>query len=684
MKKTLLLISTFLTIILCNAQSYNFEQGVKAYDNGDIDKALDYFGREINDNPKAALSLYYRAIIYNYRDQNSFALRDINNSIKYFSSKDKILLSGAHRLRGDIYHKIENHEKTFEDYAMALKLSPENPQIYIDRAQIYFDLNQYSKAESDYKKALEIDESLVVPYAGLGRNYINQKKYSEAEKILNQLIRLSPEYTAGYKFRARVYFEQNKFDEAINDIFYGFQLDDTDKGMRSLFITYSEKNYPLAFSKVNAQISSHPEKDLWYFIRAQLFEDKYNHLAAISDYNKLIELSDIAYKSDILSYRAICYKNAGMYEQSIADFTEALSIDSTNAYYYSRRGDVKRLAGNYKGAKDDFTKAISIEPRDSWFYYRRGWIEEGYLKNIESGLNDYNVAISIDKDYAYTYLNRGRLYENQLRNPTKAREDFNRILLLDTLIHENGNCRQYALFHLVRIDESIQWLNKIIEQYPTDGNYYDACCLYSLMNKPNEAIAKLKLAFENGYRDFIHLADDRDLDNIHNLTEFKNLVAEWKAIFEESLKSEFVVKKEETDVVFQTVSIPMKVSGTGTYEVPCKINELKLNLIFDTGASDITISKTEAEFMLKNDYLSKNDITGTSSYMIANGDIEIGTTIIFRKVDFGGLILKNVKASVIENKNAPLLFGQSALSKYGKITIDNEKKIISITAKSAK
>lgn len=81
--------------------------------------------------------------------------------------------------------------------------------------------------------------------------------------------------------------------------------------------------------------------------------------------------------------------------------------------------------------------------------------------------------------------------------------------------------------------------------------------------------------------------------------------------------------------------------------------------------------------------MSANDITGTSSYRIANGDIEVGTTIVFRKVDFGGLVLKNVKASVIENKNAPLLFGQSALSKYGKITIDNQKKVITITSKTS-
>jgi clan AA aspartic protease (TIGR02281 family) len=681
MKKTLSIISALFTILFCNAQTYNFEQGVKAYEENDYEKALDYFGREINDNPKAALALYYRATIYTYQDQNSFALKDVNNSIKYFSPKDKKVLAGAHRLRGDIYCKIENYEKTYEDYAIALKLSPNDPEIYIDRAQIYFDLKQYLKAESDYRQALKIDESLVIPYAGLGRNYIKQKKYNEAEKVLNQVIKLSPDYSDGYYFRALAYFEQNKYDEAIEDIFHCFQLDDTDEGVSSLFINYSEKNYPLSFSKVNAKISSYPEKDTWYLVRAQLYEGKNNYKAAIKDYTKLMELSNVDFKPNLLSYRGKCYSEAGMYDQSIKDFEEAISIDSTDAYYYSYMGDSKRLMGDYKGAKEDFTKAIAVEPREAHFYYQRGWIEEEFLKNYEDGLNDYNEAISIDKQSAYTYLMRGRLYQYKLNNPIKANEDFTSILSLDTIVAKDGNCRQYALFHLGRIDEAITWSNKILEQYPTNGNYYDATCLYSLMNKPNEALAMLKLAFQNGFSDFVHISADDDVDNIRNLPEFKKLIAEWKTVFEESLKKDSVTKIEESTNIYKTVSIPMKVSGDGTYEVPCKINELGLNLIFDTGASDITISKTEAEFMLKNGYLSKNDITGTESYMIANGDIEIGTTIVFRKVEFGGLILKNVKASVIENKNAPLLFGQSALGKYGKITIDNEKKVITITTK---
>jgi predicted aspartyl protease len=44
----------------------------------------------------------------------------------------------------------------------------------------------------------------------------------------------------------------------------------------------------------------------------------------------------------------------------------------------------------------------------------------------------------------------------------------------------------------------------------------------------------------------------------------------------------------------------------------------------------------------------------------------------------GGLILKNVQAGVTKNKSAGMLFGQSAMSRYGKITIDNKKKEIII------
>ena len=116
--------------------------------------------------------------------------------------------------------------------------------------------------------------------------------------------------------------------------------------------------------------------------------------------------------------------------------------------------------------------------------------------------------------------------------------------------------------------------------------------------------------------------------------------------------------------------IQMKKMAGETYLIACKVNGLPLNFIFDTGASSVTLSKKEAAFMLSNGYLSTDDIIGQASFQTADGNIAVGTIVKLKKIEISGLVLYNVNASIINNDNAPLLLGQSALSKLGKIQID--------------
>lgn len=125
-------------------------------------------------------------------------------------------------------------------------------------------------------------------------------------------------------------------------------------------------------------------------------------------------------------------------------------------------------------------------------------------------------------------------------------------------------------------------------------------------------------------------------------------------------------------------TIQMTKNYGGTFTIACKVNDLPLNFVFDTGASDVSISMTEALFMFKNGYLNEKDITGTEYYSIANGEIQEGTTINLRKLEFGDFVLYNVKASISNELKAPLLLGQSALSKLGKITIDYSEGTLTI------
>ena len=135
---------------------------------------------------------------------------------------------------------------------------------------------------------------------------------------------------------------------------------------------------------------------------------------------------------------------------------------------------------------------------------------------------------------------------------------------------------------------------------------------------------------------------------------------------------------------FSQTVIQMKKNG-GVSVVPCIVNGLSLSFIFDTGASDVSISLTEALFMFKNGYLKKEDILGSENYLNASGNIEEGITINLREIEIGGLQLYNIKATIVKSMDAPLLLGQSALSKLGTINLDLSKNELTIlnTSKSS-
>lgn len=114
----------------------------------------------------------------------------------------------------------------------------------------------------------------------------------------------------------------------------------------------------------------------------------------------------------------------------------------------------------------------------------------------------------------------------------------------------------------------------------------------------------------------------------------------------------------------------------GVKYVWIEINGLKLKFIFDTGASSICISSAEATVLYRQGTLQKEDILDVQYFQDATGRVSAGTRINLRTVKIGNRVLQNIEATVIDNNEAPLLLGQSALEKFGKISIDNENNFI--------
>lgn len=114
----------------------------------------------------------------------------------------------------------------------------------------------------------------------------------------------------------------------------------------------------------------------------------------------------------------------------------------------------------------------------------------------------------------------------------------------------------------------------------------------------------------------------------------------------------------------------------GVYYIPAKVNGIEMDFIFDTGASDITLSAKKAKYLLEIGKLEEKDFIGTQQYITADGSICEGTLVILKTVTIGKKTLYNVQASIVNNLEAPLLLGQSALSRFGKIFIDYSNNLL--------
>ncbi len=236
----------------------------------------------------------------------------------------------------------------------------------------------------------------------------------------------------------------------------------------------------------------------------------------------------------------------------------------------------------------------------------------------------------------------------------------------------------YAYARMGRTVECRKYIRKIEDGKPSRGDTYDLACLYSLIDDKDEALDHLEMALQMGYHEFVHINNDTDLDNIRTTNRFHQLIKKYNTRTDTEAQS-----YNDTDYIEEVTEVPFT-KDAGIYKVRCTVNGLPLQFYFDTGAADVTISSVEAQFMLKNGYLSKSALKGTNYYGTASGDIAEGTTIVLDKVEFGGLMLQNVKASVVHNQKAPILLGQTVLSRLGKIEIDYAKSVLKITNRKRK
>lgn len=650
--------------------SYNYSRGVEAINNNNAEEALDYLNKEINEHPDNGYAFAWIALVRNYNEEFGRALTAANVAVKKIPSKDKEYKAFAYGTRAQVYLNLEDTIQALKDYSQAINIMPDDDRFYNQRAQVYYEQGKYDLADKDYLKMISLKEGDVMGYMGIGRNANAQKRYEDAIKQFDYVVKLEPNYSSAYSFRAESYIGLKKYNEAIDDVISALGIDRDRKAFYELQ-ELADSAFEQTVAKLKVQKIKEPNEQSWDYDLGIVYERAAKYNKAIAYYKESLEKeSNIITASRISS----CYDDLGDYDKALEYCNQAIALDSVKANYLYEKANILDNAGRTLEAIKTMSDYIANTPDEPAGYYQRGWFKD-HSGDIEGALEDYTMAITLQPNVAYAYLNRGVLYRLKGEN-AKAESDFKQVVRLDS-IPEEAECSFYAYYYLGQKDKAIEILNTILDK-DKKGNCYDAACLYSVMGEKEKALSYLRQSLEDGYRRFAHIKRDRDLNNIRNTEEFKVLMKE----YEEKHLQEIAADADGDDSAYElkVEEIPFT-QESGVCKVKCAINGLPLHFIFDTGATDVSISSVEATFMAKNDFLSSSDIIGKQNYQTADGNITEGTVINLKDVKLDSLHLNNIKASVVRNQVAPLLLGQSVLSKLGKIEIDNTKKVLRITHK---
>ena len=674
MKQILFLCALFCTTALFAKEpqqptSYNYQRGVEAVNNDNDEEAERYLSQEINDNPKNGYAYAWIAGVHMRNDEIGKAIDALNKAIKYITKSDKYYHAWANKTLAGIYYDLNDTIKCIDYATRAVKDEPKNIEWWRFRGVLYLEFEQYDNAIADFDEMIRLNPNAENGYMWKGKTYYQLKQYDKAIEQYQYAGKLA---TRSYIYSnlAESQIQLQHYEEAADNLIKTFKEEHFEDLATDLLANANEELTAELMPRLNVQINKNPNSVEWHMYKLYLYRSAKKYEQAIECTEKIKELDANPYFDAILS---------SLYEQ-MGDFASALhyaqlayEADSTETDY------ITTLAGAYENVDslqqylDLMELYIEQYPEDGMAYHMRAQYYF-HTEHYQSAIDDYTTAITLDSKDTFGRYMRGRAYYI-LGDTLKANKDLQRVID-DT---NNSTETVFALIFLNRHEEARHLADSILNADSVKHeNRYNIACSYSLLGETELAFSTLEQELKDGYVDFNHIRRDIDFAPIRG-ERLDSLLAIYETKVQERIR---VFRGEDTNISSdeRVVEIPFTKAG-GVTKVDCTINELPLSFIFDTGASDVTISQVEANFMYKNGYLSNKDVIGKQRYQTADGNISEGTTIILKEIQFAGLTLKNVRASVVKSQNAPLLLGQSVLQRLGKIEIDNSQRILKITTK---
>jgi tetratricopeptide (TPR) repeat protein/serine/threonine protein kinase len=240
-------------------------------------------------------------------------------------------------------------------------------------------------------------------------------------------------------------------------------------------------------------ILKRPDHAYAYYCRSIAYSGLNRHEDSLADCSKAIELDStfaLAWNN-----RGAAYADLGQHDKALADFSKAINLDPKFAAPWRNRGIAYYKLRQHDKAVADISRAIELDPKlaEAWTCRATAYCE---LNQYDKALVDSSKAIELDRKYAGAWCGRGIAYSG-LGQHDKAIADLSTAIELNPKHVSAWANRGLAYSKLGQYDKAIADLSTAIELDPKDAAAWcNRGVAYSELGQHDKAIADCSKAIE--------------------------------------------------------------------------------------------------------------------------------------------------------------------------------------------
>lgn len=497
---------------------------------------LKVYEEELQANPKDYNILLSRADEY-YRHGEYFrALPDVDKVLEYAPATEADVLLRAYILRGGIYNQTKRPRQALPDLQKAVEIAPDSYSALYQLANTQYTLGEYANARISFQKLERLNNRMPEAYIGLARVAVKENNLGVANEMLAQAVNLDPNNAETYVRRASVRRQMGDHNGAVDDLILALSTDNKNDRAMTELLDYGNTNYPAAMAGLSNAIAQAPRVGMFRYIRAVVAQAHFHYLAAIEDYQTILDEKLYNYHG-IYASIAECQFCLGDYEKALSNIDYALGMIRNNSEHFVLRSKILRALKRDNDAVEAAAAALAVDRQNNDALAEMA-LSYTAIGNYDEASNLLGEAILNDAENPRYPMLRAWLFKNFLKKETSAEQLYRNVAEMDHFYIDNPrSLRGFALLFLGEKEQADRWMENIlgtVTDYDGLIHYYGAC-YYAQAGNTDKALECVAKALELGYANYHNWTEAVDggvnVGELRDDLRFLNLLSRYNTIF---------------------------------------------------------------------------------------------------------------------------------------------------------